>query len=230
MKIIWLGHASFRIEIGDQVLLLDPWLRGNPAFPEARRAEALRGATAVLVTHGHGDHAADGPEICRELRIRLCGIYDLTSYLGAKHGIETVGFNKGGTIRLGNVAVTMVNATHSSSAATGAGPVYLGHESGYMIAGEGRTIYASGDTDVMADMGVFQALHQPEIGILNCGGHFTMDMRRAAYAAKTFFAFKTVIPAHYRTFPLLEQSAEVLKAELPGVNVIEPEVLVPIEL
>jgi len=39
-----------------------------------------------------------------------------------------------------------------------------------------------------------------------------------------------VIPCHYRTFPLLEQSAEALKAGLPGVEVIEPEVLEPIEL
>jgi L-ascorbate metabolism protein UlaG (beta-lactamase superfamily) len=57
-----------------------------------------------------------------------------------------------------------------------------------------------------------------------------MDMRRAAYAARTFFAFRTVIPCHYRTFPLLEQSAAALREGLPGVEVIEPEVLVPIAL
>jgi L-ascorbate metabolism protein UlaG (beta-lactamase superfamily) len=55
-----------------------------------------------------------------------------------------------------------------------------------------------------------------------------MNMAGAAYAAKRFFDFKTVIPGHYRTFPLLEQSAELLSAELPGVDVIEPEVMVPI--
>ena len=57
-----------------------------------------------------------------------------------------------------------------------------------------------------------------------------MDMRRAAYAAKEFFDFKTVIPCHYKTFPILEQSAEELVKALPGVDVIEPEVLVPIEV
>ncbi|MBT8412120.1 MAG: MBL fold metallo-hydrolase, partial [Octadecabacter sp.] len=31
MKITWLGHASFRIEIEDAVLLIDPWLAGNPS-------------------------------------------------------------------------------------------------------------------------------------------------------------------------------------------------------
>jgi L-ascorbate metabolism protein UlaG (beta-lactamase superfamily) len=79
----------------------------------------------------------------------------------------------------------------------------------------------------MADMQVFADLHSPDIGVLAAGGHFTMDMHRAAYAAKRFFDFKTVIPGHYRTFPLLEQSADALKAALPGVDVIEPEVLVP---
>ena len=57
-----------------------------------------------------------------------------------------------------------------------------------------------------------------------------MDMGRAAYAAKKFFNFETVIPCHYLTFPLLEQSAETLKRELPGVRVIEPEVMEAIEL
>jgi L-ascorbate metabolism protein UlaG (beta-lactamase superfamily) len=80
----------------------------------------------------------------------------------------------------------------------------------------------------MADMKVFNDLHAPDIGILSAGGHFTMDMRRAAYAARTFFDFKTVIPCHYRTMPLLEQSAKVLIAALPEVDVIEPEVMVPI--
>ena len=97
-----------------------------------------------------------------------------------------------------------------------------------MVEGDGKTIYISGDTDVMADMGVFNDLHHPDIGILAAGGHFTMDMARAAYAAKTFFDFKTVIPCHYRTFPLLEQSAKRLEDGLPGVSVIEPEVLQPI--
>ncbi len=99
-----------------------------------------------------------------------------------------------------------------------------------MIEGEGRTVYVSGDTDVMADMTVLQDIHAPEIGILCAGGHFTMDMKRAAYAASKLFKFQTVIPVHYKTFPLLEQSAEPLKAALPGVRVLDPEVMERVEL
>jgi L-ascorbate metabolism protein UlaG (beta-lactamase superfamily) len=230
MKITWLGHAGFRIEIEDQVLLVDPWLTGNPMFDESRRAEAIEGVTHVLVSHGHGDHSSDAAKIAKERAVPVVGIYDLMSFWESTQGISTIGFNKGGTVRLGSVAVTMVSATHSSSLAGPDGPVYAGAEAGFMIAGEGRTIYFSGDTDVMADMGVFGELHQPEIGILAAGGHFTMDMKRAAYAARKFFDFKTVIPCHYKTFPLLAQDATELREGLPGVDVIEPEILKPIEL
>ncbi|MDA3856773.1 MAG: metal-dependent hydrolase [Roseovarius sp.] len=230
MKITWLGHSSFRIEIGGQVLLVDPWLNGNPMLPEASHGAATEGATHILLTHAHFDHVADVLPLARKQGLTVVGQYDLMAHWEATEKIEVVGFNKGGTVDLGGVKVTMVHATHSTSFGTDDGPKVPGTECGYMIAGEGHVIYVSGDTDVMADMGVFQDLHQPDIGILCAGGHFTMDMRRAGYAAKKFFDFKTVIPCHYRTFPILEQSAEELIKALPGVTVIEPQVMEPITL
>ena len=144
--------------------------------------------------------------------------------------VEDLGHTyKGGTVALGDVSVTMVNAVHSSSLGSDAGPVYAGAEAGFMIAGEGHVIYFSGDTDVTADMGVWAELHAPDIGILCAGGHFTMDMKRAAFAARKFFDFRTVIPCHYKTFPLLEQSADALVQGLPGVDVRVPEVMESVE-
>jgi L-ascorbate metabolism protein UlaG (beta-lactamase superfamily) len=230
MKITWLGHSSFRIEIGGQVLLVDLWLNGNPMLPEASHEPAVQGATHILLTHAHFDHATDVLDLAKRLKIPMVGQFDLMGHWEASEGIEVVGFNKGGTVDLDGVAVTMVHATHSTSFGTEAGPHVPGTECGFMIAGEGHTIYVSGDTDVMADMKAFHDLHEPDIGILCAGGHFTMDMRRAGYAARTFFDFKTVIPCHYKTFPLLEQSAEELVAALPGVDVVEPEVMTPIEI
>ena len=227
MQIVWLGHGSFRYEIEGKVLLVDPWLNGNPMMPEDRHAEATAGATHILLTHAHFDHVVDVLGLARALNIPVVGQYDLMGHWAETEGVETIGFNKGGTVDLGGPKVTMVHAVHSTSFATPNGPNVPGTECGFMIAGEGHVIYHSGDTDVMADMQVFADLHSPDIGVLAAGGHFTMDMHRAAYAAKRFFDFKTVIPGHYRTFPLLEQSADALKVALPGVDVIEPEVLVP---
>lgn len=223
MKITWLGHGSFRLEIADQVLLIDPWFTGNPVFPEGRKDEAVAGATHVLLTHGHGDHASEAVS----LGLPVAGMVELMGWLNSQGVKDTTDFNKGGTIALGEVAVTMVNAVHSSSTPDG---TLAGSESGFMIAGEGHTIYFSGDTDIMADMGWMGEYHAPDIGILSAGGHYTMDMKRAAFAAKKYFNFKTVIPGHYKTFPLLEQSADALIAGLPGVNVLTPEVMETVEI
>jgi L-ascorbate metabolism protein UlaG (beta-lactamase superfamily) len=200
-------------------------------FPADRRDDALQRATHVLLTHGHGDHAGDAVAIAKQLSIPVVGIYDLMSWMATKDDVQTIGFNKGGTVDLGGAKITMVNAVHSSSVAGDAGPIYAGAEAGFMISGEGQTVYVSGDTDIMADMEWMADLHKPSIGILASGGHFTMDMERAAYAARRYFAFKTIIPCHYRTFPLLAQDSSVLRAGLPaGVKVIDPEVMDPITL
>ena len=229
MRITWLGHSGFRMEIADRVLLIDPWITQNPVFPEGRRAEAIAGATDILVTHGHGDHASEAGAIAGELGIPIhCG-HELASG-GAFGAAEARGFGRGGTIALGEVRVTMVAASHSASVDFKGSLLPAGSEAGFMISGEGRTVYVSGDTDIMADMEWMGALHRPDIGILCCGGHYTMDIERAAWAAQRYFDFKVVIPCHYGTFPVLSASAEGLRDALPGVDVRLPAVMETVAL
>lgn len=231
MKIIWLGHGSFRFEIGDRVLLLDPWLSGNPVLREADHDRAIQGATHVMLTHTHFDHVIDILPLAQRLGIPAVGQYDLMSYWAEKEGIETVGFNKGGTVDLGGgVTVSMVPASHSSTFQVDDGLRTGGSEVGFVIKGEGHSIYASGDTALMADMDWIGDYHKPDIGILSAGGHFTMDMAQAAYAARRWFAFDMVIPCHYGTFPILEQTAKALIDGLPDTRVIEPRVMQAIEI
>ena len=170
MDIIWLGHASFRIEIAGQVLLIDPWLNGNPMLPEAVHTKATDGATHILLTHGHFDHICDTLPLAKEKGIPVVAQFDLVNHWVETKGVEGVGFNKGGTVKLGEIAVTMVHAVHSSTMGSPDGPKCVGSECGFMIAGEGQTIYVSGYTDVMADMAVFNHLHAPDIGILAARG------------------------------------------------------------
>ena len=230
MHLTWLGHSGFRLEAGGQVILIDPWFTGNPVFPDDRQDEAVDGATAILLTHGHFDHAQDVISLAKKTGLTVYGTFDLMNYWSQTEGIEATGWNKGGTVRIGEVAVTMVNASHSSSLPREKNITYGGPEVGYMIEAEGRTIYLSGDTDIMADMAWMGELHAPEIGILCSGGHFTMDMERAAWAARKYFDFRTVIPCHYKTFPALAQSADALRDGLPGVDVRTPAVMERIEL
>ncbi|WP_425099479.1 metal-dependent hydrolase [Tropicibacter sp. S64] len=230
MNILWLGHGSFRIEIGDQILLIDPWINGNPMMEGRDTEAAIAGATQILVTHGHFDHTQDIVEVSERTGAPVSAMYELANYLFSKGAKQGNAFNKGGTLTFGDVSVNMVPASHSSSIVIDGRGAYMGAEIGYVIRGEGKTLYFSGDTTIMADMAWIGAYFKPDIGILSAGGYYTMDMDMAAWAAKTYFDFKTVIPCHYRTFPALAQSAEKLAAGLPGVDVIEPQVLEAITL
>jgi L-ascorbate metabolism protein UlaG (beta-lactamase superfamily) len=226
MKITWLGHSGFRIEIGDQILLLDPWLTGNPVFPAGQEDAAVAGATAILVTHGHGDHAGDAIGLAAKTGAVIYAPHELAEFFERNGAARSMGFSKGGTITLGAVKVSMVPASHSSSIDFKGGDAILaGCEVGYVIAGEGHVIYFTGDTGIMADMGWIGEYYAPDIGLLCAGGHYTMGMKEAAWAAKRFFAFKTVIPCHYKTFGLLAQSADELVAALPGIDVKTPGVM-----
>ena len=232
MNIIWLGHGSFRIEIEDQIILVDPWLTGNPMLSEDQHLSAISGATHILVTHGHFDHIADVVKISKDTGAPVSGMYELAEHLHGLGAAEGAAFNMGGTTGIGEVVTaTLVPASHSSAAEVDGKPQYMGNESGFILRGEGRTIYISGDTGLMSDMAWIGDYFKPDIGIISAGGFFTMDMHMAAYAARTYFAFNVVIPCHYRTFPALEQNAEALvNGVLPGTSVIEPQVLHPISL
>ncbi|MFW8636950.1 metal-dependent hydrolase [Cribrihabitans pelagius] len=229
MKVIWLGHGSFRFETGDKVLLLDPWLSGNPVLPPESHEAAVAGATHIILTHVHFDHVVDVLPLAKRLEVPVIGQYDLMGFWGETEEVETIGFNKGGLVDLGGVQLAMVPASHSSTFSTQDGLRTGGSEVGYMLMAEGKTFYISGDTALMADMEWMGDYYKPDVGILSAGGHFTMDMKQAAYAAKRYFNFKTVIPCHYKSFPVLAQDAQDLIEGLPEVEVIEPEVMQAID-
>ena len=219
----WLGHSGFRIEAGGLTLLIDPWLRGNPSFDEARVDEAIAGATHVLLSHAHFDHADNAKEIKEKTGAKLVGIFELVAYLGG--GDTDVTFNKGGTVDLGGVKATLVHAVHSSSTVIDGKPYALGSECGFILEVDGESLYFMGDTDVFSDMALYQELHKPKVGIVPIGGHFTMDAERAAFACRKFFQFDTIIPCHYQTFPLLTQSADGFAAAMAPTRVLAPSVL-----
>jgi L-ascorbate metabolism protein UlaG (beta-lactamase superfamily) len=217
LTITWLGHAAFRIQSpGGKVLYIDPWLE-NPRAPADARPVAR--ADGVLVTHGHFDHLGNAVEIAQQTGAPVVGSWEVSVYLNGK-GIENaIGMNKGGTVEVAGLAVTMVSADHSSGILEGDRVLNGGEAAGYVVRFEnGFTLYHAGDTNVFGDMKLIGELYRPDLALLPIGGHFTMGPREAAYAVR-LLGVKAVLPMHYGTFPVLKGTPEELRTQLEGVDV-----------
>ncbi len=216
LELTWLGHAAFRFRTADgTVTFVDPWLSGNPACPEAEH-EPER-VDAIYLTHGHFDHVGDTVALAKRHAPRLFAIHEISVWLEGQ-GLENVtGLNMGGTVAgPGGVSATFVPAVHSSGISGEAGIVDGGDPGGWVLAFDGGpTIYHAGDTMVFGDMALIGELWQPDIALLPIGGHYTMDPRQAAKAAK-LLGVSTVVPMHYGTFPILAGTPEELRDAAGG--------------
>lgn len=224
MKITWLGHSCFRIETGNSIILIDPFLKGNPTFEKSGVAweEATQGVTHVALTHGHDDHIGDAAEICEARGATLFAVFELAVHLNSK-GAQPM--NTGGTVRSADFDLTLTQALHSSSS----GGVYLGNPCGIVLqTRENKTVYHMGDTDMFAGMADINELYKPAVGIVPIGDRFTMGARSAAYACKKYFNFNTILPCHYGTFPIIDATADAFVAEMAGENVVVPRVGQPV--
>lgn len=216
LAITWLGHSSFSLRTpGGKIVLFDPWYTGNPTFPEKLKPTK---ADVILISHGHSDHITDAAATAKATGATVVGIWEITSWLGSK-GVKSVEpMNKGGTIEVKGLRVTMTEACHSSSFEEN-GIVYLGEPAGFVVRLEnGQTIYFAGDTSLFGDMKLIGELYKPDIAFLPIGDRFTMGPDTAALAAK-WLGVKQVVPMHFGTFPLLTGTPEQLKQHLAGTPI-----------
>jgi len=225
-SLTWLGHAAFRITTPTgKVVLIDPWIASNPACPPALKQ--LERVDTMLITHGHFDHIADAVELGKKFKPQIVGIYEIGQWLESK-GVENVqAMNKGGSQRVGEIEVTMVNAIHSCGILDDGKIVYGGEACGYIIhLPGGLTIYHAGDTAVFGDMKLIADLYAPELALLPIGDRFTMSPREAALAIR-LLNVRHVVPMHFGTFPLLTGRPDELIRITQDIAGLEIHTLAP---
>lgn len=195
-KIRWLGHSAFEVALANKILLIDPWLTGNPLA--AVTVSDIKKTDVVCVTHDHGDHLGDAVEICKRTGATFVGIHELGVYVREQGVKNIVGINIGGTVNVKGINITLVQAFHSSS---------RGAPTGFVIKAEGKTIYHTGDTGIFGDMKLIGEIYRPDVALIPIGDYYTMGPKEAAEAVKLIKP-TVVIPMHYQTFPVLSPSAE----------------------
>jgi L-ascorbate metabolism protein UlaG (beta-lactamase superfamily) len=223
VPLTWLGHASFRLDSpGGKRIYVDPFLTGNPKCPAAEK-EPER-IDLIAITHGHGDHVGDTVELAKRFSCPVIALVELRGWLGdqgvPEHPTVPEGPNKGGTVEVDGVKLTLTDANHSSSSSDGS---YVGEPAGIVLELEdGFTIYFAGDTNVFASMQLIGRIYEPDVAVLPIGDHYTMGPREAALALE-LLGVKRCVPCHYGTFPLLKGTPDELRKLAPDVEVIAME-------
>jgi L-ascorbate metabolism protein UlaG (beta-lactamase superfamily) len=199
----YVGHATTLVDVGGVRLITDPLLRNRVAH--LRRAVkvdagALRGIDAVMISHLHYDHL-DLPSLEKLGRdMPVVAPRGAGALIRRKAGIKNVvELRAGEEIAIGAVTVRATKAAHDT------GRMPLGTQAeplGYVIEGDGRSVYFAGDTDLfdeMADLAPVDVALLPIWGWGPTMGPGHMDPTRAAQAAALLRA-DVAIPIHWGTY------------------------------
>ncbi len=205
-KITWLGHGSFQMEIGDHTILLDPFLDDNPV---ATVSAADMNPDFILLSHGHVDHVADVVPIAKRTGCQVITNVEIQGWL-TNQGLENVtGHQPGATAQYDFAELEFTQAIHGSGLPDGS---YGGLAMGIIVKAEGKQVYFACDTALFMDMRLY-ADYGLEAAFLPIGDYFTMGPD-AALKAVNFVKPKLALPAHYNTFPPIEQDGAAWAARV----------------
>jgi len=217
----WMGHATFIITSAqDKIIYIDPFIVDNPLCPIT--VDDINQANIVLVTHDHFDHMANAVDIVKKTGATLVAQPETAGRMISESGLSAesvvnfgAGMNIGATAVIDGITITMTQAFHSSQTASKAGFI--------ITLEDGFTIYHAEDTGIFATMKILGELYPIDLALLPIGSAFTMDPIQAAKAL-TLLNPKKAIPMHYKTFPVLEMSADrfvaLAEKEAPGVEIV----------
>lgn len=201
VKYTYLGHACFLLDDGKTKVLTDPFLTGNPLA--AKKAEEVE-CDYILVSHAHGDHLGDAPQIAKRTGATVVAIPEVLGVIEEAVGeVKSCPMNLGGTAMLPFGKVYMTPALHSSGVAGGVA-------CGFIINIGGIVVYFAGDTALFRDMEQIGRKDFIDYAALPIGDNYTMGIDDAALAAQWLNA-KNVLPIHYNTWPVIAQDVERFK-------------------
>lgn len=220
IELTWFGHGTWQISMPEHTILLDPFFDDNPSSP-VKAAEV--DADFILISHGHFDHIADAAAVANRTNATVVAIYEVAQWLAQNGEVkETIGMNIGGGVQLPFGHVKMTPALHSSQLPDGS---YGGEPAGFILTLNGQRIYFACDTGLFSDMTLIgnQGI---DLAVLPIGDLFTMGPADSIEAIRLLRP-KRVAPAHFNTWPPIEQDSDAWALRVKQETDSDPVVLNP---
>ena len=199
VKLTYHGHSALSIKTNGTNVLVDPFIKDNPLT--SVDLHSLQ-ADYILVSHGHEDHVGDTIAIAKNTGATIITNLEIANWFSAQ-GITNVHpqhIGGGYTHEFGYVKLT--HAHHGSSLPDGS---YGGNPCGFLIKTLDTTLYLACDTGLFGDMKLIGE-EGVDLAVLPIGDNFTMGPQDALRAVKMIKP-TLALPAHYNTWPLIEQNA-----------------------
>ncbi|MGD8553097.1 MAG: metal-dependent hydrolase [Anaerolineales bacterium] len=219
LKLTWYGHASFRLDVDDHILLVDPYFTDNPsASLSADQAEA----DFILISHGHSDHTADAAKIAKRTGAMIISNFEIANWF-ENQGLEVHPQHIGGGFHhpFGYLKLTL--ALHGSALPDGS---YGGNPAGFLLTTKAdEKLYLACDTGLFGDMRLIGD-EGIDLAALPIGDNFTMGPDDALRAVK-FLKPKHVVPVHYNTWELIEQDPDAWAKRVEAETDTKAHVLQP---
>lgn len=217
--ITWYGHAALGLAVGDNKLLVDPFITDNPSA--SVKVDDLD-ADYILISHGHGDHVGDAVNLANRTGAMIISNFEIASWF-EKKGVKAHGQHIGGGYHhpFGYLKLTL--ALHGSALPDGSDG---GNPAGFLLTtASGEKIYLACDTGLFGDMRLIGE-EGIDLAVIPIGDNFTMGPDDALRAVKLINP-RHVIPVHYNTFELINQDPNIWASRVSADTDAIPHILKP---
>jgi len=208
VEMTFYGNQHFKfVTTGGKVILINPWVKGNPDWPKDMKLEDIKKVDAIFVSGGHGDDMGTADEIAKQSGATIITPAELGGYF-LQAGVpaqQVFGSSAGGQGTIAGVKYQIVHTFHGTGYTVPNNPLrqYGGVNSGYILTFEnGLKVYFASSSPLTMEFQLFGSRYKPHVALLPIGGRFLMHPDDAAYAAKLLMTdnanLKTLVPQHHR--------------------------------
>ncbi|MBI2469042.1 MAG: MBL fold metallo-hydrolase [Candidatus Rokubacteria bacterium] len=208
VEMTFYGNQHFKfVTPGGKVILINPWVKGNPDWPKDMKLEDIKKVDAIFVSGGHGDDMGTADEIAKQSGATIVTPFELGGYF-QQVGVpaaQIFGVSAGGQGTIAGVRYQVVQTFHATGYTLPNNPLrqYGGINAGYILTFEnGVRVYFASSSPLTMEFQLFGSRYKPHVALLPIGGRFLMHPDDAAYAAKLLMTenpnLKTLVPQHHR--------------------------------